>query len=87
LHGGIDSIPACSVLASGDPVRYIFSFPQTPVEFAKIRRDLTVISEEQSMTLTKAQIVEGLFAHFRKVSVGPDHRDPLRVDKTVLAKR
>jgi integration host factor subunit alpha len=41
----------------------IFSFPpQTPIEFAQIHQDLTLIFEEQSMTLTKAQIVEALLA-------------------------
>jgi integration host factor subunit alpha len=36
--------------------------PQTPVEFARIHQDFTLIFEEQSMTLTKAHIIEALFA-------------------------
>jgi integration host factor subunit alpha len=44
--------------------RYCIFFlpPQTPIEFAQIHQDFTLIFEEQSMTLTKAQIVEALFA-------------------------
>jgi integration host factor subunit alpha len=41
----------------------IFSLPpQTSIEFARIHQDFTLISKEPSMTLTKAQIVEALFA-------------------------
>jgi integration host factor subunit alpha len=36
--------------------------PGTPVEFAKILQDFKLISKEYSMSLTKAQIVEALFA-------------------------
>jgi len=44
-------------------VLYIFFPPQTPIEFAQIHQGFTLIFEEPSMTLTKAQIVE---AHFAK---------------------
>lgn len=60
VHGGIHSILDRSILASGDPVRYILPPPQTPIEFAVIIRIL-LISEERPMTLTKTHIVEELF--------------------------
>ena len=36
--------------------------PHSPIKFAWIHHDFMLISEEYSMTLTKAQIVEALFA-------------------------
>jgi len=44
-------------------VRYILPSPtNSPIEFAQIHQGFSLIFEEHSMTLNKAQIVEALFA-------------------------
>ncbi len=62
LHRGIHSIPDCSVLASGQPVGYIFILLTNSLCICQDSSGYHAHFEEQPMTLTKAQIVEALFA-------------------------
>jgi hypothetical protein len=62
LHGAIHSILTAPSMLPETRCGIFCLPPQTPIEFAKIHQDLTLIFEELSMNLNKAHIVEALFA-------------------------